>query len=61
MAVKFSLPDGSRTDISAQTARLFSSRTTEGFLELVEAAAHRPSTLWRFPRSAQRRTAGRSS
>jgi catalase len=41
MAVKFSLPDVSRTDISAQTARLFSSRTVEGFLEFVQAAKPR--------------------
>lgn len=50
MAVKFTLPDGSRTDLSAQTARLFSSRTVEGFIEFVKAAQPRVSTLWRFPK-----------
>ena len=38
MAVKLSLPDGSTTDISAQTARLFTSSTPEGFVEFLKAA-----------------------
>jgi catalase len=50
MAVKFSLPDGSRTDISAQTARLFTSRTVEGFLEFVQAAEPSLASFWRLPR-----------
>ena len=50
MAVKFSLPDGSRTDISAQTARLFSSRTVEGFLEFVQSAQPGVASFWRLPR-----------
>lgn len=49
MAVKLTLPDGSRTDISAQTARLFSSSSVEGFVELVEAAQPRLSGVWRWP------------
>lgn len=35
MAVKFYLPDGSRTDIVAQTAPRFPVRTPEAFLELI--------------------------
>ncbi len=38
MAVKLSMPDGSTTDISAQTARLFTSSTPEGFVEFLKAA-----------------------
>ncbi|MBJ8348177.1 catalase [Antrihabitans sp. YC2-6] len=38
MAVKLSLPDGSTTDISAQTGRLFISRTPEGFVEFMRAS-----------------------
>lgn len=49
LAVKFTLPDGSQTDLSAQTARLFSSRTVDGFLALVKAAKPSVSSLWRFP------------
>ncbi|MEB3019467.1 catalase family peroxidase [[Mycobacterium] crassicus] len=37
MAVKFTLPDGSTTDVSAQTARLFVSSTPDGFVELLRA------------------------
>lgn len=37
MAVKFTLPDGSTTDVSAQTARLFVSSTPDGFVDLLKA------------------------
>jgi len=37
MAVKFTLPDGSTTDVSAQTARLFVSPTPDGFVDLLHA------------------------
>ncbi|HZC51263.1 MAG TPA: catalase family peroxidase [Mycobacterium sp.] len=37
MAVKFSLPDGSTTDVSTQTARLFVSSTPDGFVDLLKA------------------------
>lgn len=37
LAVKFTLPDGSTTDISTQTARLFVSATPDGFVELLRA------------------------
>lgn len=36
MSVKFTLPDGSTTDVSAQTAPLFTSSTPEGFIELLK-------------------------
>jgi catalase len=39
MAVKFTLPDGSTTDVSTQTARLFVSGKPEGFLGLLKAIA----------------------
>ncbi len=41
MAVKFTLPDGSTTDVSMQTARLFTSSTPDGFVDLLKAL--RPS------------------
>jgi catalase len=37
MAVKLTLRDGSTTDISTQTARLFTSSTPQGFVELMRA------------------------
>lgn len=37
MAVKFTLPDGSTTDVSAQTATLFPSATPDGFIDLLRA------------------------
>jgi catalase len=37
MAVKFTLPDGSTTDVSTQTARLFISSTPDGFVDLLKA------------------------
>jgi catalase len=37
MAVKFTLPDGSTTDVSTQTARLFVSSTPDGFVGLLKA------------------------
>src|SRR4029078_13615019 len=37
MAVKFTLPDGSTTDVSTQTARLFVSSTPDGVVELLKA------------------------
>jgi len=48
-AVKFTLPDGSQTDLSTQTARLFSSSTVEGFLAFLKAAKPSVASLWRFP------------
>lgn len=43
MAVKFTLPDGSTTDVSTQTARLFVSSKPEGFVDLLKAM--RPGLL----------------
>jgi catalase len=37
LAVKLTLPDGSHTDVSTQTARLFVSSTPDGFVELLRA------------------------
>ena len=37
MAVKFTLPDGSTTDVSTQTAKLFPAATPEGFVDLLRA------------------------
>ena len=37
MAVKFTLPNGSTTDVSTQTARLFVSSTPDGFIDLLKA------------------------
>jgi catalase len=37
MAVKFTLPHGSTTDVSTQTAKLFTSSTPDGFVELLRA------------------------
>jgi len=37
MAVKFTLPDGSTTDVSTQTAKLFTSSTPAGFVDLLRA------------------------
>jgi catalase len=37
MAVKFTLPDGSTTDVSTQTAKLFPSNTPDGFIALLRA------------------------
>ncbi|BBZ44809.1 catalase family peroxidase [Mycobacterium parmense] len=37
MAVKFTLPDGKTTDVSAQTARLFVSSSPDGFIDLLKA------------------------
>ncbi len=37
LAVKFTLPDSSTTDVSTQTARLFVSSTPDGFIDLLKA------------------------
>ncbi len=49
MATKLYLPDGSRTDIVAQTAPRFPARTPGGFIEFVRAMERGPSQLWRLP------------
>lgn len=49
-AVKMYLPDGSRTDIVAQTAPRFPFSEPGGFVELLLAQRRSPLMLWRFPR-----------
>jgi catalase len=49
MAVKFYLPDGSRTDISAQTVPRFPVRTPDAFMNLLRASTPGPGRLWRLP------------
>jgi catalase len=49
MAVKFYLPDGSRTDISAQTVPRFPVRTPDAFINLIRASAPGPARFWRLP------------
>jgi catalase len=49
MATKFYLPDGSRTDISAQTVPRFPVRTPDAFINLIRASAPGPGRLWRLP------------
>lgn len=43
LAVKFTLPGGSTTDVSTQTARLFVSSTPEGFVDLLRAMRPGPT------------------
>src|SRR5204863_906618 len=49
MATKFYLPDGSRTDISAQTVPRFPVGTPDGFIDLMRAAAPGAGRVWRLP------------
>ena len=48
-AVGFELPDGSRTDIVAQTAPRFPVRTPDEFIALVKANVEGPSRAWKLP------------
>jgi len=48
LAVKIYLPDGSRTDIVAQTSPRFPPHTPDQFVGLL-LAQKRPATLWRMP------------
>jgi catalase len=49
LAVKFYLPDGSRTDIVSQTAPRFPVSTPEAFVELMRAQHPGPAMAWRMP------------
>jgi catalase len=49
LAVKIYLPDGSRTDIVAQSAPRFPARTPEDFVEFLRASELGPAALWRLP------------
>jgi catalase len=49
LAVKFYLPDGSRTDLLAQNSARFPVRTPEAFIALIAADAPGPGRLLRLP------------
>jgi catalase len=49
LAIKFYLPDGSRTDLVAVTAPVFATRTPEVFVELLEAQGSGPAALVKMP------------
>jgi catalase len=49
LAVKFYLPDGSRTDIVAVSTPRFISRTPEGFVELLAAQGAGVAAAWKLP------------
>ena len=49
MAVKFYLPDGSRTDIVAVSSPIFPVRTPEAFVELIEAQGAGPAAAVKLP------------
>ena len=49
LAVKFELPDGSTSDIVAQSLPWFSFHDPDGFIEFVLAQRRTPSIAWRFP------------
>ena len=49
LAVKLYLPDGSRTDIVAQTVPRFPVSTPEAFVEFMHAQVPGPSMAWRLP------------
>jgi catalase len=49
LAVKFYLPDGSRTDIVAQTVPRLPMRTPEAFLELLHVQGSGAQMAWKFP------------
>src|SRR5947209_2134522 len=50
LAVKFYLPDGSRTDVVSQTAPRFPVSTPEAFIELMRAQHPSPAMAWRLPK-----------
>jgi catalase len=49
LAVSFQLPDGSATDILAQTLPRFPFRDQEGFLEALAVSKPSAKTFWRLP------------
>ena len=49
LAVALHLPDGSRTDISAQSVPNFPVSTPEAFIDFLKATAEGMSRLWRLP------------
>lgn len=49
LAVKFYLPDGSRTDIVAASAPRWFGRGPDGFVDLLRASKRGPAMAWKFP------------
>lgn len=49
LAVKFELPDGTETDIVAQSLPWFAFHDPDGFIEFVLVQRRTPSMAWRFP------------
>ena len=49
LAIKFYLPDGSRSDIVAVSSPRFPTRTPDGFIELVEAQGAGAAAAWKLP------------
>lgn len=49
LAVKLELPDGSKTDLVAQSLPWFAFHDPDGFVEFVRAQRRTPSIAWRFP------------
>jgi catalase len=49
LAVKLYLPDGSRTDVVAQSAPRFPVRTPDAFVEFLRIARPSPAMAWKFP------------
>jgi catalase len=49
LAVKFELPDGSKTDIVCQSLPWFAFDQPEGFVEFLLAQRRGPAMAWRFP------------
>jgi catalase len=49
VAVKLALPDGSNTDVVAQSLPWFAFHDPDGFVEFVLAMRRVPSMAWRFP------------
>lgn len=54
LSVSFNLPDGSRTDILAQTVEFFPFRDQEGFFDMLRASKPSPAALVRLPMAAVR-------
>jgi catalase len=49
LAVKFYLPDGSRTDIVAVSTPVFPVRTPEAFIEFIQAQGAGAAAAWKMP------------
>lgn len=49
LAVKFDLPDGSQTDVVAQSLPWFAFHTPDGFIEFIRVQKREPAMAWRFP------------